>query len=200
GRTQSEVSLAYEPNSGVVVVGYNDARGFHCPTQDNGYQVTGWAYSLDGGFTFVDGGPLPGRQSVRGDPWLAVGPDSTIYMASLWNPLSAMAVHRGTVTEKGVEWSNPTLITPDGGYDKEAMAVDPVSGNIYITYTRFGGPGGIWSHRSTDGGRTFERGVSVRSGTNPQLQGSFPVIGTAGEVFVAYNIGYPNNTGVGFAA
>src|SRR5262249_42655650 len=122
-----------------------------------------------------------------------------IYSGSLWNGLNNLAVLRGTVSEEGLSWSNPTVIGGDGSYDKEAMTVDPISGNIYLTYTRFGGPGGIWSVRSTDGGQTFERAVPVRSGSQPQLQGSFPAVGPNGELYVAYNIGYPQNTGVGFA-
>lgn len=202
GKIQSEVSLVFEPISGAMVVGYNDFRGFYCPTMSPGYQVTGWGYALDGGFSFTDGGPLPGGSGVanRGDPWLAAGPDGTIYLAGLHNPLSAMSLQRGTVTEKGISWApNTTLITTDGGYDKEAMAVNPDTGTIVITYTRFGGPNGIWSHRSTDGGATFERAVPVRTGSSPQLQGSYPAFGTGGELFVAYNIGYPGTTGAGFA-
>src|SRR5262249_44223843 len=153
---QSETAVAVSGNA--IVVGYNDFRGFHCPEQ--GYQVTGWAFSLDGGQTWTDGGPLPGtpRTNWRGDPWLATGPDGTIYFASLWGGLGNLAVSRGTVTETGIDWSQPTILGGFGSYDKDAMAVDPLSGNVYVTYSRLGV--GIWMHRSTNGGASFTPAVS----------------------------------------
>lgn len=198
GVIQSETAIAQSGNA--IVVGYNDFRAFYCPGTPHQYQVTGWAYSLDNGQTFTDGGPLPGGASLRGDPWLATGPDGTIYLASLWNGLANLAVLRGTVTEEGISWSNPVILPGNfGQFDKEAMAVDPYTGQIYVTYTRFGGPNGLWLYRSDDGGQTFQGAYPIRTGNQPQLQGSFPVIGQNQEVFVAYNIGYPSSSGVGFA-
>jgi hypothetical protein len=197
GIIQSETSLAasYTPSGNeVIVVGYNDFRGFYC--SGSGFQVTGWSYSVDGGQTFTDGGALPGRTSLGGDPWLASGPDGTIYYASLWNPLSGMAVLRGTPDDNaGVVWSNPVVISGDN-YDKEAMAVDPNDGTIYITYTSFR-LGGIRMYKSTDGGLSFQ-GSTLISSTG-SAQGSSPAIGPNGEVYVTYGIGYPNDNGIGFA-
>src|SRR5262249_42419355 len=158
------------------------------------------ASSHDSGEPFPAGGPLPGWQSMRGDPWLATGADGTIYMASLWNGLAELAVLRATVTEDGVTWSNPVRINQMGQFDKEAMAIDPYSGIIYVTYTRFGGTNGIWAARSLDGGLSFETPRPVADNPPVQLQGSFPVVGAYGELYVAYNLGYPGSNGVGFAA
>lgn len=195
GKVQSETALAIVGDA--IICGYNDFRGFRCPTQDQGYQILGWSYSLDGGENFIDGGPLPGRTAHSGDPWLAVGPDNTIYFASIYQGLSRLAVMRGTVTGTGIDWSTPTLITDSGSFDKEALVVDPNTGHLYMSYTRFGGPGGIWLQKSTDGGMTF-RAYPVASG-GPQKQGSFPAIGPNGEVYVTWNIGWPSQTGIGFA-
>jgi hypothetical protein len=197
GIIQSETAIAVSGNA--VVITYNDFRGFYCPFLPPGYQVTGWAFSLDGGQTFTDGGPLPGGAALAGDGEMAVGPDGTIYLASLLNNLTGVGILQGTVTDTGISWTNPTIISGDGRYDKENIAVDPATGFIYVTYTLFGSPDGIRCTHSEDGGVTFLPAVSVRSGSNPQLQGSAPVIGPNGEVYVAYNIGYPADTGVGFA-
>lgn len=191
GLVQSETTIAVYDST--VIVGFNDFRGLSCPTQGPGYQLTGWAYSLDGGETFTEGGPLPGRTALRGDPWLTVGPDGTFYFASLHN--SGMSVHRGTVDETGINWSDPTIISQGPSHDKEAITVDPNTGYLYLTYTRFGGSGGIAAFRSYDGGLSFDGPVTVNPGVG---QGSFPVVGPEGQVYVAWNIGYPSNTGIGF--
>src|SRR5712692_7820663 len=186
GTIQSETALAISGNA--VVCGYNDFRAQYCPNEDPGYQWIGWAYSLDGGATFTDGGPLPGRTSHRGDPWLATGPDGTIYFVDIWNNLNGMAAVRGgTVTGTGFSWSEPTIIATAGSFDKEAMAIDQVTGSIYLTYTRFGGSGGIWIHKSDDGGLSFDEGRSVGLGGT----GSYPAIGPNGELYVVSAAG-PN--------
>ncbi len=140
GVTQSETALAISGD--VVVCGYNDFRAAYCPNEAPGYQWAGWSYSSDGGATFTDGGPLPGRTSHRGDPWLATGPDGTIYFVD-------------------------------------------ICGSIYLTYTRFGGPGGIWIHKSDDGGLSFDEGRSVGLGGT----GSYPAIGPNGELYVVSQAG-----------
>lgn len=193
GVVQSETAVAVSGNA--VVVGYNDFRAFYCPQL--GYQWIGWSYSLDGGETFTDGGSLPGTTNLRGDPWLATGPDGTIFLASLWtDALNRLAVLRGTVTESGIDWSAPVL-TPlgFGPADKEALTVDPYTGFIYLTYARLGS--GLWSSRSLDGGLSFEAPVPIRLGAGTQAP--VPVVGPNSEVYVTYNFGYPASTGVGFA-
>jgi hypothetical protein len=179
GRIQSETAVAYSGNT--IVVGYNDFRGFYCP--GNGYQVLGWAYSVDRGRTFTDGGSLPGGTSLSGDPWLAVSPTGTFYMASLYNGLNNLAVLRGTPTGTGVSWSAPTILTGGASFDKEAIATDPVNGNIYVSYTRFSSQVSISLYRSTDGGVSFTGPVQISTGN---VQGSMPVVGPNGEVYVAW--------------
>jgi hypothetical protein len=190
GVIQSETAVAVSGNA--VVVGYNDFRGFYCP--QFGYQVEGWAYSLDGGQTFTDGGRLPGGSSLRGDPWLATGPDGTIFMASLWNGTSGVAVLRGTVTDTGIDWSNPWVLS-GGSFDKESLSVDPNSGTIYLTYTRPGS--GIYLLKSTDGGVSFTGPTAI--GTISSAQGSVSAVGPNGELYVAYANAFPSATAIGFA-
>jgi hypothetical protein len=191
GTLQSETAIAVSGNA--VVVGYNDFRGFYC--SQNGYQVSGWAYSLDYGQTFTDGGPLPGGTNLGGDPWLATGPDGTIYYASLYRPLSGMAVLRGTVTDTGISWSQPTIITGGSSFDKEAITVDQTYGTIYLSYTNLGQ--GIYLYKSTDGGLTFQGPTRVGTATN--AQGSQPAVGPDGELYITYGVGYPQDSSIGVA-
>jgi hypothetical protein len=195
GVIQSETAITTSGNT--VVIGYNDFRGFYCP--GNGFQVSGWAYSTDRGHTFTDGHSLPGGTQWRGDPWLATGPDGTIYMAGLYgNPsLTSIGVLRGTVDPNTgmVNWAGPTVINL-GAPDKEAMVVDPNSGTIYISYTTFSGQQGINFIKSTNGGVSFSAPVNVTSGS---VQGSQVAVGPNGEVYVCWDIGYPSDSGIGFA-
>src|SRR5262252_8099171 len=52
---QSELSIAIDASGSHIVIGYNDFRGFNL----NPVSLSGFAYSDDGGATFVDGGQLP---------------------------------------------------------------------------------------------------------------------------------------------
>ncbi|HET9833091.1 MAG TPA: hypothetical protein VFP91_15320, partial [Vicinamibacterales bacterium] len=52
---QSELSIAIDASGSHIVIGFNDFRGFNISP----VSVSGFAYSDDGGATFVDGGQLP---------------------------------------------------------------------------------------------------------------------------------------------
>src|SRR5215831_20662203 len=52
---QSELSIAIDASGSHIVIGFNDFRGFNT----NPLTISGFAYSDDGGATFVDGGQLP---------------------------------------------------------------------------------------------------------------------------------------------
>src|SRR5262249_28034292 len=153
----------------------------YCPTLDNGYQWNGWAYSLDNGHTFTDGGPLPGGTNWRSDPWEATGPDGTIYYVGLWSAVpngnpTAIAVTHAIVSDTGITWSSPTLVNLSFP-DKEMVAIDQNTGAIYITYTQISGAQAIKLIKSTDGGQTFSAPVTVVTGND---QGSQVAIGPNG--------------------
>ena len=85
--TQSETSIAINPNNGVVCVAYNDS--FHAIVQGNG--GSGFSVSTDGGATFDDRGAF--GQSNRGDPslfWRRVD-GKFYYMALLSNGMGLFA-------------------------------------------------------------------------------------------------------------
>jgi len=184
GRIQSETSVAVAGN--VVVAAFNDSRGVCSPPFDD-HAAVGWGFSLDYGETWTDGGGLPNSRNLNnGDPWLAVSPDgSTFYLTGLYNGYQGFGFLRGTVTETGVDWSLATVISfpPSATHDKEAIAVDPNTGRIHLTYTRFGSPGGIFATHSDDGGFTWSPQVPVHTGGS--FQGSFPAIDGQGNVYVA---------------
>jgi hypothetical protein len=113
---------------------------------------------------------------------------------------------------------------PDIFHDKELMIADsrstsPKKGNVYVTWTRFettatpvGGRSPIVFSQSTDGGATWSRQViisgssgsfcTVFSGTpdNPnacdQDQGSHPVVGPDGTIYVIFGNGNTPQAGV----
>jgi hypothetical protein len=198
GKIQSETAITW--SSHAVVTAFNDSRGVNCPS--SGYGITGWAFSVDRGRSFQNGGVLPGGTGFAhgGDPWLTTGPDGTIYLADLCNSYNSICVVRGTVTDTGINWAGPATFGTSTGPDKEAIAVDPSNGTIYLTYTRFGGGSGIWLFKSTDGGVSFTGPTAVTTASN--TQGSQPVVGPNGQLYVTWQVnsgGYSNPTGIGFA-
>jgi len=184
GLIQSETSIAVAGN--VVVAAFNDSRGVCEPDQ---HAAVGWGFSLDNGDTWTDGGTLPmSRQMNNGDPWVGVSPDGqTFYLTGLFNGYQGFGFHRGTVTDTGIDWNFVTVVSFPGVsvlHDKEAIAVNPNTGRIHLTYTRFqGGSTSIQSTYSDDQGDTWTPQVLVYAGN---CQGSFPAIDGQGNVFVAF--------------
>jgi hypothetical protein len=145
---QSECTVAA---SGLqVVAGFNDFRG--------SASLSGVIRSADGGNTFVDGGQVPfagGTSAVQGDPVLAVynppsGPP-VFYYASIFRPATgfvSLCIHRST--DGGATWAGPFEVTSathttatDALEDKEWMTVDPETGRVLVSWTRFLNPSGI---------------------------------------------------------
>ncbi|MFL5958992.1 MAG: sialidase family protein [Gaiellaceae bacterium] len=101
----------------------------------------------------------------------------------------------------------------------DATASSPKADNVYATWTRFNGATGagvggdspIYFSQSTDGGATWSPGIEI-SGSNPayctdfsgetdpnacdQDQGSHPVVGTDGTIYVAFGNGNTPEPGV----
>ena len=187
GLTQSEISMAAAGN--VVVAAFNDSRGPCMPDQ---HAAIGWAFSFDNGDTWTDGGTLPmSRLMNNGDPWLGVSPDGqTFYLVGLYNGYAGFGFHRGTVTETGIDWQFVRVVSFPGTsvlHDKEAIAVNPITGRIHLTYTRFqGSASSIYATYSDDQGDTWTPQVPVYLGSS---QGSFPALDNYGTLYVAFNGG-----------
>lgn len=184
GITQSETNMRAFGN--VIVAAFNDARGFFCA----GRSTLGWAFSLDGGQTFTDGGGLPGGSTLwsNGDPAVAVGPDGTFYIAGISNGFRGMSVSRGTVGNNGISWSFPVqAVTGSGLIDKELLAVDQASGALYMAYDR---SQQIEVIRSDDQGTTWTS-PAILSPPNRGI-GAFPLVAPTGRVYVAWLDGWPS--------
>lgn len=174
---RSETTLAATAGGLRIVVGWNDAEGFcgppfnvACPAPPTP-GITGFAYSTDGGRTFVDGGaPPPGTQIAFGpgpagtstsgvfvtgaDPSLdAAGPGGAdVYFANVAyfddfpSFFAGVSVHRGRFGPgHQFTWDEPVLLQPpdypDDFLDKEHIEADGDS--VYVTVTNFPRVGGV---------------------------------------------------------
>ena len=142
---QAETSIAVDATGQHIVVGFNDTRGFNLsPTS-----ISGFAYSDDGGATFIDGGQLPtsGSKQVFGDPDIKYVPGGTglqfIYSSILvTSTAQTICLHRST--DGGHTWQGPFEVTaatnPNStadAADKEFIDVDPDSGRVIVSWSDF---------------------------------------------------------------
>ncbi len=162
GGGQAETSIAVDRSGVHVVIGANDTRGF----ASNPISVSGFAYSEDGGKTFIDGGqlPSPGNQTIGasklpqvfGDPELEYVGDCTFLYTSIMlrlftatTTVQTLSVHRSL--DCGKTWQGPFEITaasnpsgslnanggPTDAADKEFTSVDPETGRVIVTWSNF---------------------------------------------------------------
>jgi len=176
--TQSETAVFAKGD--LVVVGWNDGRGFQGVGNNSGY-----AYSTDRGATFVDGGSPPEGPSadILGDPAIISINDGTWLYASLdLGTPNAIAINRGTFVGGVLEWEPSIKVTSaDAFLDKEWLGYDDVTDRVYLTWTRGGDVELVYSD---DGGVTWSTPNLVVNGTN--ASGSFPVAGIDGQMYVAW--------------
>jgi hypothetical protein len=199
GTCQSEVSIASYGN--FVVAAWNDGIGIY---DDPATDTQGFGYSIDGGATWVDGGipPTANVGTWNSDPVVVVNEKTgAFYFAALCNVSDSengIGVVKGTFCGGTFSWGTPTLaISVDNSVatlDKNWMAVDSLTGNLYVSYSYFDVVGSqvvsdqIQIVRSTDDGQTWS---SPRTLSDPGdagfVQGSRPAVGPAGEVYVVWH-------------
>ena len=194
---QNETSIAADPaNPFNLVAGTNDYR--------YGDADAGFAYSLDGGATWVSDTlagihPTHGKFDGQGDPAIAPYRNGVFYYAfidfSRTTDENRLAVARST--DGGVTWPLLGVVmdhTGSGSHDfedKEYIAVDNTGGtydgNVYVSWTRFPvfGDTRILFSRSTDGGISYSTPIQI-SDSAGGYQGSVPVVGPGGEMYVAW--------------
>ena len=217
---QNETTVAVNPsNPRNVVAGSNDYRVFN--TRENRNDGSGWAYtSMDSGrtwtnvqlphLTFQTGatGALSDMDSA-GDPAIAFGPHNSVYYANI--VFSRLNLGSGIVVsasrDGGLTWGEPSIVQLDGVdangngtntdvfNDKEWIGVDPHSGAVYVSWTRFDATASpIVVSKSVNGGSTWSARSPVSptvasftpGGITPFDQGSFPLVGSDGSLFIAY--------------
>ena len=203
GSCQSEVSIASWGN--YVVAAWNDGIGIY-----NGTDTQGFAYSTDAGLTWVDGDAPPPANVGQwsSDPVVAVNEKTgAFYYAGLCDQALAgtngIGVVRGTFNGNNFSWGTPTLaVAFDNGsalLDKEWLAADSLTGNLYLTYSHFSIIGGqfvsddIRFLRSTNDNQTWSSPVKISAGIDDGfVQGSRPAVGPSGEIYAVWHaIGQP---------
>ncbi|MCE9627162.1 MAG: glycoside hydrolase, partial [Candidatus Eisenbacteria bacterium] len=176
-----------------VAAGWNDSFDPGGPRSFSGY-----GYSADGGRTWKDGGILPHGtdDQLLGDPALAVDAKGTFYYAQLYarpGVQLAVAVSRGRFMNDVLTFDKAivaALPTGQGQLDKEWIAIDKRTGEIYVTYTNFLETGGnqIEMVRSKDEGQTWTMPMVLTDVATESVQGSRPAVGPNGELYVVYTV------------
>jgi len=148
-----------------------------------------------------------GQYDAGGDPALAFDSQGNVFYAGLGfdrtAPPNTVAVNKGTFDGSGkLSWGAPVFInqttSPSTLNDKEWIAADsnassPYHDRVYVSWTRyiFNGHNGnfvqapIFFAYSTDGGSTFSTPTNI-SGNVLYDQGSRPIVGPNGEVYVVF--------------
>lgn len=180
GSTQSETSIALNPNTGTICAAWNDASTV--------FGLSGFGRSVDGELTFTDNGGVSSQDS--GDPSLAWSVrDDAFYYAAL-NMFSGGIVIF-TSTDDCVSFTFVGLISNGPADDKELIAIDnepssPNYGRIYCAFTDQNILSGDWVvvSFSDDGGVNWSNDVPL-AGTGLNSFGAWPAIAPDGTLYVA---------------
>jgi hypothetical protein len=209
--TQSETTIAVSGSR--VAVGFNDSQQTLQPFFTAASDLTGYAYSTDGGRTFKDGGTMPNRAGYinAGDPWMSSDRTGRMYYSrlALDGETGNGEVGVAVSTNGGRSWTSPTIVSPDNPAllyfgDKDAMTTGPdprvrSHDNVYVTWDDFTlDPAtgqltsGLPLARSTNGGRSWSLRYIDRFVADPnscsfrQYIGAQPFVDRAdGRLYVA---------------
>ena len=196
---QSEEDVAMLGLNGIAA--WNDGQGFI-----NGAGSQGLGVTTDGGQTWttipvVHPGGVP-PQFWFSDPAVALNAKTgEFYFAAITLPgvgMDGVGVARGHFSGGSLVWDGATSVRAGLNsqifFDKEWIAADSASGNVYLSYTVFGAAADtIVFQRSTDGGSTFNDPVTVNTSGFGNVQGSRPAVGPLGQVYVAWQEAGPTN-------
>jgi hypothetical protein len=166
--TQSETTVAVSGAN--VAVGYNNSQ-HTLLFLTAGANLSGYAYSTDGGQTFTDGGVIPNAPGNvnLGDPWLASDSSGAMYYSTLTIDATSGLLQVGVSRspDGGKTWTPAATIPQPAGQffslaDKDALATGPGNGNLYDVWddlsvdpTTFNLVSGLPVAHSTDGGKTW---------------------------------------------
>lgn len=196
---QNEPSIAVNPaDPNHIIATANDYRLLADPSAEHDVRV-GYYVSFDGGNTWpgdgiIDISTIP-NASASGDPAIAIHDIHNVYFSYITFSRSTIAggVAVSKSTDGGLTWLAPVVIAWNSAtefQDKDYLAVDTTGsiydGNVYITWTRFANDAPIYFSRSTDGGVTFSEPFQISDPSYDSNQGSLPVIGPDGVIYVAW--------------
>jgi BNR repeat-like domain len=176
--TQSETSIAVVGSD--IAVGFNDSQNT-LPFFTQATNLSGFAFSHDGGKSFTDGGVIPNKAGCVnfGDPWLTSDRTGAMYYSTLAFCLApgrfTLEVGVAKSTDGGRTFRAPVIATRSTGSvfyssDKDAITAGPdprvQRDNLYDAYDDFAGVfdprtgfqilHGLGVSRSTDGGATWQ--------------------------------------------
>ena len=194
-----EVSIRINPkNTNQVVAGSN---------LDNVFR------SNDGGATWTQTMLSDPTSGVWGDPIIFTDTTGDFYYSHLSNPASGGSWVDRIVFTKSTDggatwWPSGTYTGVNGTkvQDKEGIVVNPVTNEIYVTWTQFDNYGSsapsdssiILFSKSVDGGLTWSTPLRISKyagdciDSDNTMEGAVPSVGPAGEIYVVWT--GPNGT------
>lgn len=212
GNTQMEPALAV--NGDTLVCGFTDSQGFYA-----GGSLSGYAFSMNGGTTWTDGGSMPNAGSVPpdlvfGDPVVLTDGAGRWYYLSTYDfgdgttgPGSGsigVVLHHGRFVGSSMLWTGPQVVAGSIGaiLDSPHMAIDPDRDRLYVTYTRIlpypQGWGQVEVVTLGSGGTSALHQVVVQVEISQQNNaGSRVAVGPDGEVHCAWESGLLGGLGQG---
>lgn len=193
---QSETSIVAWGNK--VIAAWNDGEGFATPGAGQGY-----ATSIDGGITWVDRGNFPVGVNPNfewsSDPVLAVnGTSGAFYYTGLFDAdlaaTSGVGIIKGRMNANGtMAWNTPvairTVAVSTDFLDKQWVAVDPSTGKVFVTYTRFPAAGSVINFNASSDSNVTMWGppFQISAGSeNGLVQGARPIVAGRDTVYVQY--------------
>jgi hypothetical protein len=219
--TQSETTIGVHGSN--VAVGFNDSQQ-SLLFLTAGSDLTGYAYSTDGGNTFTDAGSLPNRPAFinLGDPWLGTDRAGNFYYSNLMinGTTGDLDVGVARSTNGGKTFSTPTQVSPSNDLfyegDKDSLAAGPNPAstshdNVYVAWDDafLDQDGNFFTGlpvaRSIDGGTTWHVAYADKipgdtTGCSfTQYIGATPAVASNGTLYVAaekINADDPNCLGV----
>jgi hypothetical protein len=194
---QAEQMIAAQGSN--ILVAWNDGLGFATAPYTS---TQGYGYSVDGGVTYTDGGspPVPAGWRWASDPLVTVNEKTGDFwfcaMVDDNSTRNGIALVKARFNANTVQWSTPALVRSGNNssvlFDKPWLMADSLSGRLYLSYTVFSvSADTIVFQRSSVGGTTWDDPLRLSANAEAgYVQGSRPMAGPAGEVYVAwYSIG-----------
>jgi len=185
-------------NPNRVIAAWRDFRtGVNPPLRRVGYSL-----STDGGETWTNSKILPqiiSNASLSSDPVVGVDLSGNFYIFTISinddTGNGELWVFKSTDQGETFDQVYQMAINLSAFEDKEWATTDlnpesPFANNLYCSWTRFGSGNEILLVRSSDEGITWSSPVTVSDQSG--VQGSFPVVGPNGELYVTW-LGYHNN-------